>query len=174
MTSFHSRLVRSAAALCCAAAIPLAASAQASTTPGPMRELFSPAQMNAGRQERGASRHFARRGGDRGIRAMLNGLKLSEEQRDKVFAVVHAQAPQLRANAKQRRAALRELRTVALADNYDEARVKELSESLSQAVAAAAMIRSRSANEIYQALTPEQRLLVQERLARRAARAQRG
>lgn len=33
----------------------------------------------------------ARRGGDRGIRAMLHGLKLSEEQRDKVFAVLHAQ-----------------------------------------------------------------------------------
>ncbi len=174
MTSFHSRLILSAAALCCAAAIPLAASAQASAAPQPMRELSGPAHMNASWQDRGAKRHFARRGGDRGIRAMLHGLKLSEEQRDKVFAVLHAQAPQLRANAKQRRSAVRELRTLVLAENYDETRAKALSESLSQAVAADAMIRSRSANEIYQALTAEQRQLVQKRLERRAAHAQRG
>ncbi len=174
MTSLDRRLIRSAATLCCAAAIPLAASAQASATPGPMRELSGPAQMNASWHDRGAARHFARRGGDRGIRAMLHGLKLSEEQRDQVFAVLHAQAPQLRANAKQRRNAVRELRTLVLADNFDQVRAKTLSESLSQAVAADAMIRSRSANQIYQALTPEQRQLVQERVARRAAHAQRG
>lgn len=174
MTILQRRLTLSAAALCCTAAIPLAALAQASAVPGPMRDGSGPAQMNAGWQDRGAQRHLARRSGDRGIRAMLHGLKLSEEQRDKVFAVLHAQAPQLRANAKQRRNAVRELRTLALADNYDETRVKALSESLSQTVAVDAMIRSRSANEIYQALTPEQRQQVQDRLARRAAHAQRG
>ncbi len=174
MSNFHGLMVRSAATLCCAAAFPLAALAQPASTPGAMRAGYGQEQASAGWQDHGARRHFGRRGGDRGIRAMLHGLKLSEEQRDKVFAVLHAQAPQLRANAKERRNASKELRVLTLAENYDEARAQALSENISRAIAANAMIRSRSANEIYQALTPEQRQLVRERLARRAARGQRG
>ena len=174
MTIIDGRLVRSAAILCCAAAIPFAASAQTAATTATMPAGVSAAQMQAGWHERGAQRHMARRGGEREIRALLRGLKLSEVQRDKVFDVLHAQAPQLRANAKQRRAAVRELRMLTLNDNYDEVRAKALTDSLAQSIAQNAMIRSRSANEIYQVLTPEQRQLVQERLARRAARAHRG
>ncbi len=174
MTNLHARLVRSAAAVCCAAAIPLAALAQPATAPGATRDGSGPSQMSARWQDHGAKRHFGGHRKEHGFRAMLRGLDLSEEQRDKVFAVLHAQAPQLRANAKQRRSAIRELRALTVTDNFDEARAKALSDDLARSIADAAMIRSRSANEIYQALTPEQRRLVQERLARRGAHFKRG
>ncbi len=176
MRSFPHRLARTAATCTLALAIPFVALAQPMTG-APMMHGGSghgPMQPGAGHEGRhqahmqsGFGHRGAQRGGDRDTAGMLRGLNLSEEQRDKVFAVLHAQAPQLRTQAKEMRNARRELRVLTLSDGFDEARAKALSDTLARSIAETALIRTRSANEIYRALGPEQRRQVQERAALR-------
>ena len=184
MSAFLHRLARTAAACTLALAIPFAALAQpvagagsmhGGPGAGPMQPGPGHAGMHQAHKQRGYGHHEAHRGGDRETASMLRGLNLTEEQRDKVFAVLHAQAPQLRAQAKEMRNARRELRALTLAEGFDEARAKALADTLSRSIAETALIRTRSANEIYQALGPEQRRQVQQRMAlREGARRARG
>lgn len=185
MSILHKQLVGGLAACCVTLAIPLVAFAQPGS--GGMPGGPGHAHMQAGAGFHGAHMDGGRRGaehgmrghrgmrGERGMASMLRGLNLSEEQRDKVFAVRHAQAPQMRAKAKEMRNAARELRALTISENFDEAKAKALAETLSRSTAEIALIRSRSANEIYRTLTPEQRKQVQERAAlRETRRANRG
>lgn len=93
----------------------------------------------------------------------LRGLKLSEEQQDKVFAILHEQAPKMREQAKTARQAHTELRDLALAEQYDEARARALADSGAKAMAEMALMRMRTERQIVALLTPEQRQAMSDR-----------
>ncbi len=96
---------------------------------------------------------------------LLRGLDLTEAQRDKIFELMHAQAPALRDKAKEMHKARTELRRLAFSAEYDEAKVMALSEANAKAMAEMAQMRARLGHEIYQILTPEQRKTLEERRA---------
>lgn len=98
--------------------------------------------------------------------AFLRGLDLTEAQRDKVFAVMHANAPKLREQGKILRASRAELTRLALSTDYDEGKARALTERSAQAMTAIAQLRAQGMNEIFRALTPEQQAKVRERQER--------
>jgi Spy/CpxP family protein refolding chaperone len=89
--------------------------------------------------------------------APLHRLKLTEAQQDKLFAIMHAQAPQRREHDKAIRKAHEALRELGRADKFDDARAGALSRDLGQAVAAEALLQARTEAQILAVLTPEQR-----------------
>ena len=87
----------------------------------------------------------------------LHRLKLSEAQQDKLFAIMHAQAPQRREHDKAIRKAHEALRELGRADKFDDAKAGALARDLGQAVAAEALLRARTEAQVLAVLTPEQR-----------------
>ncbi len=120
-----------------------------------------------GLTHRGGAMHPAHMGAE-GLgsmgRGLLQGLDLTEAQRDRVFGIMHAQAPALREQARQMRQAQRELHTLALATELDEGRVKAVADRASRAMADMALLRTRTHNEVFKVLTPEQQAQVKTRL----------
>jgi protein CpxP len=96
----------------------------------------------------------------------LRGLKLSEAQQDKVFTILHEQAPKMREQAKAARQARDGLRKLVLAEQYDEAQARALSDAGAKAMAEMALLRARSERQIVALLTPEQRQAMSERKRR--------
>jgi Spy/CpxP family protein refolding chaperone len=90
-------------------------------------------------------------------RLPLHRLNLTEAQQDKLFAIMHAQAPQRREQDKAIRKAHDALRELGRADKFDDARAGALSRDLGQAVAADALLQARTEAQIQAVLTPEQR-----------------
>lgn len=93
----------------------------------------------------------------------LAGLRLTDAQEDKVFEILHAQAPQARLQARELRKAQEELRKLAHAASYDDARAGALADAAARASAALALLRVRTDAAIWQVLTPEQRKQAEER-----------
>ena len=87
----------------------------------------------------------------------LHRLNLTEAQQDKLFAIMHAQAPQRREHDKAIRKAHEALRELGRADKFDDAKAAALSRDLGQAVAAEALLQARTDAQIQAVLTPEQR-----------------
>ena len=106
-------------------------------------------------------------------RMPLHGLKLSDAQQDKLFAIMHAQAPERREHEKAIRKAHEALRELSRADKFDDAKAGALARDLGQAAAAAALLRARTEAQALAVLTPEQRdQLRQRRMRRREAEGQ--
>lgn len=93
----------------------------------------------------------------------LHGLKLSEAQQDKLFAIMHDQAPARRDHEKAIRKAEDALRELGHADKFDDAKASGLSRDLGQAIAADALLRARTEAKVLAVLTPEQRTQLKER-----------
>ena len=109
---------------------------------------------------------MGQRGGDRGGEMRphyLRGLNLTETQRDKVFEVMHAQAPLLREKAKAHRAGEEALRQLTAAPDYSEAKARALADGLGKSVAEMALLRAKADRQIFDLLTPEQRKRLAER-----------
>ena len=87
----------------------------------------------------------------------MHHLKLSEAQQDKLFAIMHAQAPQRREHEKAIRKAHDALRELGHADKFDDAKASAAARELGQAVAAEALLRARTEAQAQAVLTPEQR-----------------
>jgi Spy/CpxP family protein refolding chaperone len=87
----------------------------------------------------------------------LHRLKLTEAQQDKVFAIMHAQAPQRREYDKAIRKAHEALRDLGHADKFDETKAGAVARDLGQAVAAQALLQARTDAQVQAVLTPEQR-----------------
>lgn len=87
----------------------------------------------------------------------LAGIELTEVQQDRLFAILHAQAPQLREHDKQEDKARDALRTMLRAGDYDEARAAAHTKALGQAIAARELLRVRTAAQVEALLTPAQR-----------------
>jgi Spy/CpxP family protein refolding chaperone len=87
----------------------------------------------------------------------LRHLDLSEAQQDKLFAIMHAAAPQRREQEKAERKAHEALRALSGADRFDEAKAAAAARDLGQAVAAGALLRARVEAQVLAVLTPDQR-----------------
>jgi Spy/CpxP family protein refolding chaperone len=97
----------------------------------------------------------------------LHGLKLTEAQQDKVFAILYAQAPQHREHDKAMRKAHEALRDLGHADKFDDAKAGAAARELGQAVAADALLRAHTEAQVLAVLTPEQREQLRQRRMRR-------
>lgn len=93
----------------------------------------------------------------------FHGLALTEAQQDKLFNIMHAQAPQRREHDKAIRKAQDGLRELARAERFDDARAVALSRDLGQAIAAAELLRVRTDAQTLAVLTPQQRAELRER-----------
>ncbi|MBN9429346.1 MAG: Spy/CpxP family protein refolding chaperone [Burkholderiales bacterium] len=153
----------------------------AAQMPGPQHGMHGQAgQWGHGRMHQGAhgpmqrgmhgATHFRGEGPGMG---WLRGLNLTEQQRDKVFEIMHGSAPALREQGKVLQQTRRELARLPLSADYDQAKARGLAERHAQAMAQMAELRARNMNEIYRQLTPEQQKHVSERMARFEQRGQR-
>ena len=117
------------------------------------------AHHHAGAHPHHGARHGGRHGSD-GLMmpgaGLLRGLDLSEAQRDRVFSILHAQAPALREKAREARSAREAVHQLALAGELDEARLQEAAQRASRAMADLAVQRARTHNALFKELTPEQ------------------
>jgi Spy/CpxP family protein refolding chaperone len=100
----------------------------------------------------------------------LHGVVLDEAQQDKVFAIVHAQEPQMREQAKAARHSHEALRAMATSGQFDDAKASALAQSGAKAMAAMALQQARADAQIYALLSPEQRRQANEHGPRRDAR----
>jgi len=98
--------------------------------------------------------------GEPGFGAMppfLHGLDLSIAQQDKVFAILHAQAPTLYEQDKAAARAYDALRSLARAEHYDDAQALALTRDVANAKAHQLLQRVRTEQKLLAILTPEQR-----------------
>ena len=84
-------------------------------------------------------------------------IRLTEQQQDKLFELRHAQEPALHTQFKELRAAHEQLRTLAQADSYDEARAKQIALRAAQASTEIDLMHARLQHAAFALLTPEQR-----------------
>jgi len=84
-------------------------------------------------------------------------IQLSDQQQDKLFELRHAQAPALRAQFKELRSAHDQLRALALADSYDEARARQVVARVAQANSEIELMHARMQHAAFALLTAEQR-----------------
>jgi Spy/CpxP family protein refolding chaperone len=96
----------------------------------------------------------------------LRGLELTDEQRDKIFAIEHAAEPALREQVKALRKAREALRDAAARDAYNEAEVRTSTEAAGRAMSQLALLRIRGEHDIYALLTPAQRAEIASRRER--------
>lgn len=87
----------------------------------------------------------------------MSSLNLSEAQRDKVFEVMHAQAPALRDKGKAVRSADEALRKLVLSPDYTEPKARALADGAAKAAADMALARAKVERQVLEVLTPEQR-----------------
>jgi len=131
-----------------------------SATPAPgVQHGHHGAHHNAGAHPHHGAGHGARHGSD-GLKmpgaGFLRGLDLSEAQRDRVFSILHAQAPTLREKAREARTAREAMHQLALAGELDETRLQEAAQRASRAMTDLAVQRARTHNAVFKELTPEQ------------------
>lgn len=98
-----------------------------------------------------------------GLPPFLRGIELSETQQDKVFAATYAQAPELREQEKIAFKAGEQLRALAASSAYDDAKAGVLANTAAQAMAKISLLQARLEQQLLAVLTPEQRLLAQQR-----------
>lgn len=87
----------------------------------------------------------------------LDGLNLTEAQQDKVFEIMHAQAPVMRDKAKALRKAESDLRALTSAADYSEAKARSLADEAAKAMAEMTLARAKADRQVFEVLTPEQR-----------------
>jgi Spy/CpxP family protein refolding chaperone len=92
--------------------------------------------------------------------AMMRGLhrlELTEAQQDKIFNLMHAQAPAMREQMKTLRKAEDELRNLRTSADFNEAKAKTLIDRIASLRADHEMARLQTERQILDVLTPEQR-----------------
>jgi periplasmic protein CpxP/Spy len=87
----------------------------------------------------------------------LAGLHLTDEQQDKVFAIVYAAEPAVHEQTKALRKAHEALHELSQSDQYDESRVKSLAEAAAKAESQLTVLRLHTEHEILALLTPDQK-----------------
>jgi protein CpxP len=89
-------------------------------------------------------------------------IHLTEQQQDKLFELRHAQEPALRAQFKELHSAHEQLREIALGENYDEARARQVVARAAQANSEIELMHARMQHAAFALLTPEQRKRIDE------------
>lgn len=97
----------------------------------------------------------------------LGRLDLTEAQRDRIFDIMHAQAPVQRNAAKALFKAQNDLRELTAAPDFSEAKAKELADAAAAATAEMTLNRARAERQVFEVLTPEQRKQLAELKAER-------
>lgn len=87
----------------------------------------------------------------------FRGVELSEAQQDKVFTILHAEAPYLREQSKAAAKAREALHALATADKCDDAKATALAKEAATAEANIALQHVRTQQKLLAVLTPEQR-----------------
>jgi Spy/CpxP family protein refolding chaperone len=90
-------------------------------------------------------------------RPPFHGVDLTEAQEDKIFAILHAEAPYLREQARAAAKAREALHALARADKYDDAQAAALAKSAATASANVELQHVRTQQKLLAVLTPEQR-----------------
>ena len=152
--------------------LPLAAFAQSAPPAGPdgprpeHRWHGGQGGERGGMEDRGMEDHGMGRHGmhghHHGMMGMLRGVKLTDAQRDKMFAIHHAMEPQAYEKFKILRKSHEDLRGAATSANYDEARVKAAIEAGARAKADLQLMHVRAEHEVFAMLTPEQKAQVEQ------------
>jgi periplasmic protein CpxP/Spy len=93
----------------------------------------------------------------------LMGIKLTEEQQDKIFAILHAAAPESREHMKAARKAREALRDMIQSTAYDNNKASVLAQSEASAMSQLGLLHARTEHDIFLLLTPEQRTQIAER-----------
>lgn len=93
----------------------------------------------------------------------LMDLALTEDQQDKVFAILHAAAPLLREQAKAERKARDALREFTQSAQYDDGHATLLAQAQAKAESQLWLVRTRVDHDVYLLLTTEQRAQITDR-----------
>lgn len=109
----------------------------------------------------GCERSHAMKGESDGLPRMLKRLDLSAEQKEKISALRKQNAGIMAEKFKAVRDNRAQLGDMRMKGEYDEAKIKALTEQGALAMAEIAQLRARQMHEIEQLLTPEQRQQVQ-------------
>jgi Spy/CpxP family protein refolding chaperone len=88
---------------------------------------------------------------------LLPFVRLSERQQDRLFELLNAHEPALRAQFEALASAQDELRALALAESFDEARVRPIVARAAQANSEIDLLHARLQHAALALLTPEQR-----------------
>jgi len=156
-----------------AATLSLTASALTMAQQAPALAHEAHSMQHGHRHGHGMHSHSGRHGGDGPMMpgaGMLHGLNLSEAQRDRVFTILHAQAPQLRTQTREAQQARQAMQQLALAGELDEAKLQDAAQRASRASTDLAMLRARTQNALFKELTPEQQAQVKTRMEQRGHR----
>lgn len=87
----------------------------------------------------------------------LRRLELTEAQQDKLFSLMHQQAPNEREQLKAAFKAMEELRRLSASDRFDVRQARALAEAQAQALAQVALMHAELDANVRALLTPEQR-----------------
>jgi Spy/CpxP family protein refolding chaperone len=87
----------------------------------------------------------------------LRGLELTEAQQDKLFSLMHEQAPNERQQSMAALKALEELRRLAVSDRFDADKARVLAEAHAQAMAKVTLMHAEIDAKVRALLTPGQR-----------------
>ena len=87
-------------------------------------------------------------------------LSLSESQRDRVFSIMHAQAPLLYEQHKIIRKAYIDLHNLAISGDYSDESARPITEKLGKAHANVALILTQGEHQIHALFSPEQQRLL--------------
>jgi Spy/CpxP family protein refolding chaperone len=86
----------------------------------------------------------------------LHGLKLTEAQQDKVFEIMHAQAPVMREKANTLHKVERDLRALTATPEYSDAKAQFLADMAAKAMSEMTLARAKADRQVFELLTPEQ------------------
>lgn len=95
--------------------------------------------------------------GDKMAMRGLHRLDLSEAQQDKIFDIMHAQAPAMRDQMKSLRKSEKELQALKATPDYSEAKARQLVDQIAKQRADMEMSRLQAERKVMDILTPEQR-----------------
>lgn len=98
-----------------------------------------------------------------GVPPHLAALGLSETQEDKIFSILHAEAPAIRNHLKQERKLREEIDKLVTAPGFDDKKARQLSTELARVQADAIFSRASTESRIRALLTPEQRIKLDEK-----------
>jgi periplasmic protein CpxP/Spy len=87
----------------------------------------------------------------------LMGIKLTDEQEDKVFSILHAAAPEFREHVKAARKAREALHDLGQSSAYDANKAVVLAQSEASAESQLSLLHARTDHDIFLVLTQEQR-----------------
>jgi len=94
----------------------------------------------------------------------LHGVKLTEEQQDKLFGIMHGAMLSLYTKGKESHKAHEELQRLAMSADFDETKAKKLADSAARAQSELELIRARTDQQIFRILTAEQRKMIESRV----------